>query len=73
MNQVLNRVDAYTDTDNIAIQKSRSWDKLKQWIQTQEYDSRGKNYGMTSYIYTKIIRKMNELEQEAKINEKSKV
>lgn len=53
--------------------KSQSWDFLKKWVQIQEYESRGKDYGSISYIYTKVIRKMNELEQEAKINEKGKV
>ena len=40
---------------------------------TQEYDSRGKDYGTMSYIYTKVIRKMNELEQEGMFDEKSKI
>ena len=53
--------------------KSRSWDLLKEWAQTQEYESRGKNYGATSFEYLKMIRKMNELEQEGVLNEKSKV
>lgn len=53
--------------------KSKSWDLLKEWIQTQEYDNRGKDYGTMSYIYAKIIRKMNELEQEGMFDEKSKI
>lgn len=53
--------------------KSKSWDLLKEWIQTQEYDSRGKDYGTISYIYARIIRKMNELEQEGMFDEKSKI
>lgn len=53
--------------------KSKSWDLLKEWIQTQEYDNRGKDYGTMSYIYARIIRKMNELEQEGMFDEKSKI
>lgn len=53
--------------------KSKSWDFLKQWVQTQEYENRGKNYGETSYEYLKVIRKMNELEQEGMFDEKSKI
>ena len=53
--------------------KSKSWDLLKEWVQTQEYESRGKNYGETAYEYLKVIRKMNELEQEGIIDEKSKI
>lgn len=53
--------------------KSKSWDILKEWVQTQEYESRGKNYGETAYEYLKVIRKMNELEQEGIIDEKSKI
>lgn len=53
--------------------KSQSWDFLKTWVQIQEYESRGKDYGTTSYIYTNVIRKMNELEQETQSNEKSEI
>lgn len=53
--------------------KSKSWDLLKEWIQTQEYENRGKNYGETAYEYLKMIRKMNELEQEGMFDEKSKI
>lgn len=53
--------------------KSQSWDLLKEWVQIQEYESRGKDYGTMSYIYTRIIRKMNELEQEGMFDEKSKI
>lgn len=53
--------------------KSKSWDLLKEWVQTQEYETRGKNYGETSYEYLKVIRKMNELEQEGAFDEKSKI
>lgn len=53
--------------------KSQSWDLLKEWVQIQEYESRGKDYGTMSYIYARIIRKMNELEQEGMFDEKSKI
>lgn len=53
--------------------KSQSWDFLKKWVQIQEYESRGKNYGMNSYVYVEVICKMNELEQEVQSIEKSKV
>lgn len=73
MSQFFNRVEILTDKDAIMKKRICDWEKLKQWIQTQEYDSRGKDYGTMSYIYTKVIRKMNELEQEGMFDEKSKI